>query len=145
MIEAMPPLTREQMTSRWAMPQQQETGEQKAKRLKREPISYNAAQQPVRSKVNETFLSVFGFLILLGCPLSIGWLIWNATPDKVKYNAIYQVGMDHIYSDSMPKDCNWDKSPIGDKGCHYIKQVIPAKNDDGVVTVVYITWDKVQD
>ena len=101
----------------------------------------------VAQKVRTTLDALLGFTILavvFGLPT---YIVWGLLPDRwtnaMKYGLIYHVGADHVYSDSKPKDCDWGHAPIGDKACHYTKQVIPVRDDSGHVTTVYVTWEKV--
>jgi hypothetical protein len=61
------------------------------------------------------FLAVF-----LGIP---AWGIWNICPDTIKYGLLYQIGRSNVHVEKKPSDCEWGHAPIGDKGCHYEKQV----------------------
>lgn len=113
------------------------------------------------------FLSVF-----LGLP---AWGVWSICPDGIKYGLLYQVGRSNVHVEKQPSDCDWGHAPIGDKGCHYDKQVstvlwatsttgLPIlSSDDGktwstftpqagvavprdpTVKEVYVSWEKKED
>jgi hypothetical protein len=80
-------------------------------------------------------------LVFVGMP---GYLIWVNLPDSIRYAMIYQVKRSQIHIDKEPTDCDWGRAPLGDKGCHYKKDVNPIKYN-GQVSDVYITWERHQD
>ena len=49
----------------------------------------------------------------------------------------------HAFIEKEPHDCDWDKAPIGNKECHFEKQVNVHKSSDGANDAVYVTWAKV--
>ena len=75
--------------------------------------------------------------------------VWSLIPDSIRYpvfyGTIYQVGRQHVHVEKEPKDCEWGHAPLGDKDCHYEKQVQTAKDTYGRVTSVLVTWEKVQE
>jgi hypothetical protein len=89
--------------------------------------------------------STVGCLILLVILGILAWVVWNITPDSTKYRIIYQLDSEHVDVENKPADCDWGRAPLGDKGCHYQKQVAPLKNEKGVVIKVYVMWEKVKD
>jgi len=76
-------------------------------------------------------------------------LIWNLTPDWMKYPPVYaiyyNVGLGSVHVDRKPSDCEWGHAPIGDKACHYKKQVSTIDGTTAHVTDVYVRWVKVQE
>jgi hypothetical protein len=85
-------------------------------------------------------------VILFGVP---GLLLWIISPNSIRYPVLYglmyHVSMSHVSVDKQPADCEWEHAPLGEKGCHYAKEVTPSRNGTGQVTEVYVTWYKVQD
>ena len=77
------------------------------------------------------------------------WVIWGFLPDSFRdsvwYSVKYDVSRDRVHEDKRPADCDWGHAPIGDKGCHYDQQIETLKNDRGVVTDVFVGWNKVTD
>jgi hypothetical protein len=95
----------------------------------------------------ETVFTVVVFIaFLIGVPAS---LIWIFTPDSIKYPIYYgldySVDSSRVHFDKKPTDCDWEHAPIGNKDCHYEKQVYPVNNATGTVTDVYVTWAKTAD
>ncbi len=88
---------------------------------------------------------LFALAVLLGIPSLI---IWVLAPDTWKYPIAYSlidnVDRKHVYFTKEPEDCNWGHAPMGDKGCHYRKQVIESKDPNGRINDVFIEWEKVQ-
>jgi hypothetical protein len=85
-------------------------------------------------------------LVLVGLP---AFCVWSVAPNSIRYpllyGMMYHVDRSHVEIQKTPADCEWGYSPLGDKGCHYTKQVATVRNDAGRVMDVYVTWDKVQD
>jgi hypothetical protein len=75
-------------------------------------------------------------------------MLWQLTvlivPGRAGYALKYDINVDHVYVDDQPHDCEWGKAPLGDKYCHYKKMVALGKNN-GRVSDVYVSWEKVQD
>ena len=75
--------------------------------------------------------------ICFGC-----WLwFWPKAWCEVKYS----VSADHVSIDPKPHDCEFMKSPIGNKYCHYEKVVTLVPENSANPTDVYVTWQKVED
>jgi hypothetical protein len=58
---------------------------------------------------------------------------------KNYYAKRYHVKMERVYVQPEPHDCEWSKSPLGNKYCHYDKTVEHSEN--GVV----VSWSKVDE
>ena len=57
-----------------------------------------------------------------------GWLIFFTLPgfvwhSKVRYAVQYNTGTNKVSIQRQPHDCNFFFAPIGDKDCHYERQV----------------------
>jgi hypothetical protein len=46
--------------------------------------------------------------------------LWNS---KIRYALWYSVPTDKVTIEKKPSDCNFFRSPMGDKACHYARQV----------------------
>jgi hypothetical protein len=98
------------------------------------------------AKPSELLLGLIFLVVLIGLP---AFIVWSVTPDSIRYPlfyaAIYQVNTAQVHVEKLPSDCGFWYAPLGDKGCHYKKQVETAKGNDGRVTGVYVVWEKVQE
>lgn len=95
--------------------------------------------------LKRTFIMVFK--IALGC-----LLIWGAATayDYYYYPADYyahkyNTDQRHVIIDREPHDCDFDSAPLGNKNCHYDKDVSAEKDEQTGVVTVYVTWDKVSE
>ena len=69
------------------------------------------------------------------------------------YAQRYGVPESHVYILPKPTDCDWFRAPIGNKECHYEKQVIAehvpqsGETTENIkkVTDVLVTWEKKED
>jgi hypothetical protein len=57
------------------------------------------------------------------------WFVWvvfvpESWRDLFNYSSKYNIQNDSVHFTPKPKDCDWGHAPIGDKGCHYKKQVL---------------------
>lgn len=81
--------------------------------------------------------SSFGWLALA----IIGWLViagsnafWHS---KMRYSWWYDVNYDRVTVEKEPRDCNFFRAPMGDKGCHYDRQVSTVR-----VKAVYLDFQR---
>jgi hypothetical protein len=84
-------------------------------------------------------LSIVGLLLLLQI-----WL----TPEKDRLAQQYQIPEDKVIVDSKPHGCDFDDAPLGNKHCHYEKQVDVMRECPGSnckVSGVYVSWRKVEE
>ncbi len=99
-----------------------------------------------KTKPDEILYGLLGIVLIFGLP-ALG--IWSVTPDSIRYpvlyRMIYSVSASHVHIEKKPVDCDWGHAPLGDKDCHYVKQVSPISNDRGRVTDVFVSWIKVPD
>ena len=94
-------------------------------------------------KANHRDLSWVGLAI-------VGWLalagisdIWNS---KIRYSWWYNVGYDQVVIQKKTTDCNFFHAPMGDKDCHYDRQVytiqVKTENSDPArYPVNYVSFD----
>jgi predicted small lipoprotein YifL len=89
---------------------------------------------------------------------------------RMLYSFEYNVNEDQVHGEDKPPDCDWDYAPLGNKGCHYEREIsvtrysTDTKTSQPIVTYddgktwnwvpegekpgpvqVYVTWQKVQD
>ena len=124
-------------------------------------------------KITKTFEGC-GTLIGLGVVLSIGWFALSyLLPDewRIKYAMRYFTSYARVTVDARPTGCDFFRAPIGEKGCHYEKEVSTAEwststtghsivsNDEGKTwreadaplktklptTFVFVEWNKIED
>ena len=100
-------------------------------------------------RLKDLGVTIYAFALLafvLGC---IGFFVWAVTPDSIKYPIYYgleySIDSSQVHFNKEPTDCDWEHAPIGNKDCHYEKQVYPVNNATGTVTDVYVTWAKTAD
>jgi hypothetical protein len=89
-------------------------------------------------------LKIVGGIFLLLALLSLV-VIGPWMPDSIRYAWMYGTNGDHVHVQKKPTDCEWGRAPIGDKGCHYEKQVETERHGNGQLLDVYVTWQRVQD
>ena len=95
-----------------------------------------------------------GFYVLIGIGI---WVWWVGGISKAILCFKYWVTPDKIYMDAEPHDCDYNRAPLGDKGCHY-RPVVSGFSSDGVqvmvrgklvshvtVTSISVSWEKVTD
>lgn len=97
------------------------------------------------TKFKDYVFALFGLAIVLGLPT---FITWDLAPDTWKYPIAYSiidnVDIKHVYFTKEPEDCDWGHAPMGDKGCHYRKQITEGKNESGMITDVFVDWERVQ-
>jgi hypothetical protein len=77
-------------------------------------------------------------LVLFGAVMS-NW------PEKQRLANEYKVSQDQVFIEPQPHGCDFDDAPLGNKYCHFKKVLSTVKDEQGKVTAVYVTWEKVQD
>ena len=60
------------------------------------------------------------------------------------YAAVYSTDADHVHVDAKPHDCDFSKAPLGDKECHFEKQVVTQRDSKTGKVSVYVYWNKVE-
>jgi hypothetical protein len=67
--------------------------------------------------------SDFGWAMVI----AIWWFAFLGLSDlwhsKMRYAWSYDVSSDQVTIEKKPKDCNFFRAPMGEKGCHYDRQV----------------------
>jgi hypothetical protein len=92
--------------------------------------------------IGEMIIAYTIVVICLAAPIGI---LWWLIPDKYEYSFWYHVDSDNVVIEEQPHNCDWERAPLGDKGCHYKKVVTRQRNDGHKVTGIYISWERVQD
>jgi len=59
-------------------------------------------------------------VVLVGLLLLTGYKV--LIPERYQYATLYNVPLDHVFLAPKPKDCDWSRTPLGGKGCHYEKR-----------------------
>lgn len=92
---------------------------------------------------DKIFWSIIGFGALAVCT-------WLFLPDgwRIKYVIRYLTPYEHISIEERPTLCDWSRAPLGNKACHYeknIRSVMWDKSKDGMAISSDdegITWKK---
>lgn len=61
------------------------------------------------------------------------------------YAQKYNTKQSNVIINREPHDCDFDTAPLGNKNCHYDKDVNAEKDATTGVVTVYVTWDKVSE
>lgn len=73
------------------------------------------------------------------------WMGYFLTPDKQHFAEKYHVSQDAVFIAPKRLGCEFDDAPVGNKHCHFDRKEGVARDDQGNVTAVYVTWEKVQE
>lgn len=57
----------------------------------------------------------------------------------------YDVSPDQVDVEPKPHDCEFMKAPVGNKYCHFEKEVDTVKDERGEITGVLVHWNKVKE
>lgn len=95
---------------------------------------------PVVNKIVKVF--ILGSLAVVGFLLLIYWL----QPEKEKLADQYHVSVDKVAMEEKPHGCDFTDAPLGNKHCHFEKEVLPARDCENCpVKAVYVGWKKVDE
>jgi hypothetical protein len=87
-------------------------------------------------------LLVGGFLLV--CAL-IAADYWFRT-EKQRLADEFKVPQEKVFIESKPHGCDFDDAPLGNKHCHFEKQVDASRSCTGCsVTAVYVRWRRVEE
>ena len=89
---------------------------------------------------------VFGLAVVL-IIFGVVWTYW-AMPEKQRLAEEYKVSQDKVFIEPKPHGCDFDDAPLGNKHCHYEKQVDVERACDTPnckATGVYVSWRKVEE
>jgi hypothetical protein len=81
-------------------------------------------------KLIVTLLQVAGVAIGL---LLVWRVVSPTTFSQTWYETMYSLDSSHVFIEPEPHDCDFVKSPLGDKECHFKKSVAFEKDDKGTV------------
>jgi hypothetical protein len=91
------------------------------------------------------------FVGLLATAL-LAWFVWGWIPESTRLSWKYDTESGNVHISPRPQDCDYEYRPVGNKGCHYKKNVVTDPPDAHVwdntnhhAQAVYVTWDKVQE
>ncbi|MGB7846846.1 MAG: hypothetical protein WBL63_14620 [Candidatus Acidiferrum sp.] len=102
--------------------------------------------QPASAQEDGRILQkLFGVAIVIA--IIFGAAYW-LTPEKQRLAEKYSVSQDRVFIEPKPYGCDYDDAPLGNKHCHFEKNVdvgraCPAP--DCRVTSVYVSWRKVDE
>jgi hypothetical protein len=87
---------------------------------------------------------IWGVAIICGIMLLVYWL----TPEQERLSNQYRISQDKVVIEPKPHGCDFDDAPLGNKHCHYEKQVDVGRacgTPSCKVTGVYVSWRKVEE
>jgi hypothetical protein len=103
-------------------------------------------QQPVSGDWEKrVFSKLFGWAIVISAILVV---IYWLTPEQEKLANEYHISKQNVVVEPKPHGCDFDDAPLGNKHCHFEKNVDVERAcslPDCRVTAVYVSWHKVGD
>ena len=72
---------------------------------------------------NNDWIGAISILFLIGIGCGFFFLLPNKWTDPIWYSLQYQADWNQVETESKPTECDWGRSPIGGKGCHFKKTV----------------------
>ena len=90
-------------------------------------------------------VGIIFFVSVLLPPIVEEGAMWLFPESKFGYTMEYNLPDDKVIIERKPYDCEWGTAPLGAKHCHYEKAVQTETDQQGKVTAVYVSWQKVQD
>jgi len=93
----------------------------------------------------ETGDGVAGIGILFLASLAIASIVFFLLPLQLRYAIQYHIPRTRVQVEDEPHECEFDKAPIGNKYCHYEKQVSKIKDDAGRTGGIFVSWNKVKE
>lgn len=111
---------------------------------------FKPRENPIRKSLDtlQSFLekavkvAVLAGLAIVGLMLLVEWL----TPEQDKLAEKYNIAKDKVIIESKPHGCDFDDAPLGNKHCHYEKDVLPMRDCDSCpVKSLYVSWRKVEE
>ena len=91
-------------------------------------------------------MKVLGWMVVAG--IVIYFLYNTFAPDKTKLANQYNIPESQILIDPKPHGCDFDDAPLGNKHCHYEKNVQTTKAcpaPDCKVTAMHVSWLTVEE
>ena len=71
------------------------------------------------------------------------WLVWSYGFNAVWYGTKNGVRGDQTYVETKPTDCDYDRAPLGYKGCHYEEREVTSGT--GGNKSLHVQWVKVKE
>ena len=71
------------------------------------------------------------------------WIFVAAAVSGSWYAFRYGTDSDQVHIEAEPHDCDFSKAPLGDKECHFEKQVETQTDSKTGKVSVYVFWNKV--
>ena len=75
-------------------------------------------------------------------------VMYQLRPEKERLADEYHISQDKVFIEAKPHGCDFYDAPLGNKHCHFEKQMDAVKAcpaPDCRVTAVYVSWRKVQE
>jgi hypothetical protein len=73
------------------------------------------------------------------------WMGYFLTPEKQHLAEKYQVSQDAVFIAPKPPGCDSEDARVGNKHCHFDRKEGVERDNQGNITAVYVTWEKVQE
>lgn len=100
---------------------------------------FDSSLRPALMRLISVGLGTCAVLIVFGV------IYWLFAGDTDWYAAKYGVPKENVIVEQKPHDCDWDKAPLGNKNCHFVKHVEPIKDETGRITRVDVYWVREED
>ncbi len=75
--------------------------------------------------------------------LALLGFLWPRLFPESWYAFRYGTDSDQVHIEAEPHDCDFSKAPLGDKECHFEKQVETQTDSKTGKVSVYVFWNKV--
>ena len=105
-------------------------------------MDYGRERYPLWEATKSLFKAFAWFGALFFC---MYWMGYFLTPETQQLAEKYHVSQDAVFIAPKPLGCDFDDAPVGNKYCHFKRKEGVARDDQGNVTAVYVTWRKVQE
>lgn len=90
------------------------------------------------------YLRGLGSIVML--ILVVQFIAYLFRSEKEKLAEKYNISVDRVIIEMKPHGCDFDDAPLGNKHCHYEKDVLPMRDCDACpVKSVYVSWRKVEE
>ena len=103
-----------------------------------------AVYQYVRKAGNIFKWFCVAVIVLFDLRFPVAWCLQQLN-QPAGYEMEYYIPADNVDIEPKPDDCDFDRAPRGNKGCHFKKSVIFKRTDTRAVMEVFVMWDKVSD
>ena len=73
------------------------------------------------------------------------WMGYFLTPEEQHLAQKYHVSQDAVFIAPKPHGCDLEEAPPGNKHCHFDRNEVVIRDNQGKITAVSVTWEKVQE